>query len=118
MRDEQTTIGVGGPSAAGRLSPAASPPRPEGSTPRPPAGKAPASGRGQRPTTAAETAGVRPALGQAVALFVVDPTSYEVRVRLIDPQTREIVREIPPGDLISLASGVGTYQGILVDQSV
>ncbi|MBI2321890.1 MAG: flagellar protein FlaG [Chloroflexi bacterium] len=118
MRDEQTTVGVGGPGAGARLPTAAPPPRPEVSTPRPPAGKASAGGGGQRPTTAAETAVARGALGDTVAQFIVDPTSYEVRVRLIDPQTRTVVREIPPGDLISLVRGSGTYQGILVDRSV
>jgi uncharacterized FlaG/YvyC family protein len=72
----------------------------------------------QGPTPPARPVTAHRVLGHTVAQFIVDPTSYEVRVRLIDPKTRTVVREIPPGDLIALMKGGGVYQGLLVDQGV
>lgn len=116
MHGEQGTEAVRGPGPVAQPPTAAPPPRPRAPAARPGAGEVAEGSAQPGPAPAARPATVRRVLGRTVAQFIVDPSTYELRVRLIDRETRMVVREIPPGDLIALIKGGGIYQGLLIDQ--
>ncbi len=49
-------------------------------------------------------------------LFSVDQESGQVVVRVLDPETRELVRQIPPQELIEIRQRMDTYLGLLADE--
>lgn len=46
---------------------------------------------------------------QAYAQFIVHPQTGEVRVKIIDAVTNEVIRQIPPEEVIKIAEELETY---------
>lgn len=49
-------------------------------------------------------------------LFSVDRESGQVVVRVLDPETRELVRQIPPQELMEIRQRMDAYLGMLADE--
>jgi flagellar protein FlaG len=49
--------------------------------------------------------------------FVVDHEDGEVVVRILDPQTNEVVRQIPPDQLLAMRQSMDEYLGMLADEA-
>jgi flagellar protein FlaG len=50
--------------------------------------------------------------------FEVDREAGDVVVRVLDPQTREVVRQIPSDQLLALRRSMDDYLGMLADAAV
>ena len=50
--------------------------------------------------------------------FDVDPESGEVIARIIDAETSEVVRQIPPEEFLSLKERMALTHGVLLDRQV
>jgi len=50
--------------------------------------------------------------------FNVDKTSKRIIIKVINSQTKEVIRQIPPEELVRLAEQMQNSNGALVDQTV
>ena len=51
------------------------------------------------------------------AVFSIDPDSKHVVVKLIDQQTKEVLRQIPNEEVLELSKSLDKLQGLLIKHS-
>jgi flagellar protein FlaG len=56
------------------------------------------------------------ALSQNVEFSVDDSTEHRTIVRIVDQQTREIIRQMPSEEALQIAKGLDRMQGLLIHQ--
>jgi len=56
-----------------------------------------------------------PRISRTYAQFEVDSETHEVSVRIVDMETGEIIRTIPPDELARLVSDHDVYRGLLLE---
>jgi uncharacterized FlaG/YvyC family protein len=55
---------------------------------------------------------------QTVAHFIVDPTTHDVSVEILDASSQEVIRSIPNGDLRRMAEKYRASHGLVLDSAV
>ena len=55
---------------------------------------------------------------QTVAHFIVDPTTHDVSVEILDATSQEVIRSIPNGDLRRMAEKYRASHGFVLDSAV
>ena len=48
--------------------------------------------------------------------FSVDPDSRKVVVRVVDSETRQVIRQLPSEEMLSIARGLDRMQGLLLNR--
>jgi flagellar protein FlaG len=49
--------------------------------------------------------------------FSVDQSRHEVVVRIVDPQTNEVIRQVPSEELLAIAQSLDRMSGLLLKQT-
>ncbi len=65
---------------------------------------------------AGEAIKARLAQPQSQLSIQMDPDTGKMIVRLTDPQTGEVIRQLPPEEMLKLAKAIDRYLGLLVDR--
>ena len=50
--------------------------------------------------------------------FVIDPESKKVVVRVVDNETRQVIRQFPSEEILSIARSIDRMQGLLLNGKV
>jgi uncharacterized FlaG/YvyC family protein len=67
------------------------------------------------PEAKAERQSFQSALAQTYVRFIIDNDSHRVRVQVLDSSNDEVIREIPPEDLVKMAADLRAYNQSVVD---